>query len=154
MDFKTPASLKAEHEELHHLLIQATQLPGKTGEAAKAVAELMHPHFVKEEELALPPLGLLSMLASGNFSREMEQVIPLTDKLKNSLPEMLEEHRQIVAALEVLGRNAQAEDHPEVAIFAQKLKLHAQTEEEVMYPAAILVGEFVKMKAGRTTPES
>lgn len=114
----------------------------------------MHPHFVKEEELALPPLGLLSMLASGNFSREMEQVIPLTDKLKNSLPEMLEEHRQIVAALEVLGRNAQAEDHPEVAIFAQKLKLHAQTEEEVMYPAAILVGEFVKMKAGRTTPES
>jgi len=38
------------------MLRQATQLSGKTGEVAKTVAELMHPHFVKEEEYALPPL--------------------------------------------------------------------------------------------------
>lgn len=28
--------------------------------------------------------------------------------------------------------------------FAEKLKLHAQTEEEVLYPAAILLGEHLK----------
>ena len=29
--------------------------------------------------------------------------------------------------------------------FAEDLKLHAQTEEEVTYPAAILVGEYLPL---------
>jgi hypothetical protein len=32
------------------------------------------------------------------------------------------------------------------ARFAEKLMLHAKTEEEVLYPAAILVGEYLKLK--------
>jgi hypothetical protein len=51
MKFQIPPSLKAEHEELHGDLARATKSGGRTGEAAKAVAKLMHPHFVKEEEL-------------------------------------------------------------------------------------------------------
>jgi hypothetical protein len=35
---------------------------------------------------------------------------------------------------------------PEHARFAEKLMFHAQTEEEVLYPAAILVGEYLKVK--------
>lgn len=146
MNFKTPISLKKEHEELHGMLSNATQLSGKTGEAAKKVAELMHPHFVKEEEYALPPLGLLPLLSSGKLTDEMKQVLTMTDKLKAELPEMLAEHKQIVAALEVLVQHATAEHQPEVVEFAEKLMLHAQTEEEVSYPAAILIGEFIKLK--------
>jgi len=146
MEFKTPISLKEEHEELHTMLRKATQLPGKTGEAAKTVAELMHPHFVKEEEYALPPLGLLPLLSSGKLSEEMKQVLSMTDKLKTELPEMLAEHKQIVAALEVLVKYSTAEHHAEVAEFAEKLMLHAQTEEEVSYPTAILIGEYIKLK--------
>jgi hypothetical protein len=52
MKFQIPPSLKAEHEELHGELARATRAGGRTGEAAKAVAKLMHPHFVKEEEYA------------------------------------------------------------------------------------------------------
>ena len=151
MDLRIPFPLKAEHDELHLLLKQATQLPGKTGEAAKAVAALLHPHFVKEEEFALPPLGLLNQLAAGKFSQDMRQVVTLTDKLKHDLPAMLAEHQGIVAALEVLGQHAKTENHPEVTAFAEKLKLHAQTEEEVMYPAAILVGEYIKLRAAKET---
>jgi len=146
MEFKTPISLKKEHDELHDMLRKATQLSGKTGEAAKAVAELMHPHFLKEEEYALPPLGLLPQLSSGKLSEEMKQVLSMTDKLKTELPEMLIEHKQIVAALEVLVQHATAEHHPDVAEFAEKLMLHAQTEEEVSYPTAILIGEFLRVK--------
>ncbi|MBS4061638.1 MAG: hypothetical protein KG029_14660 [Bacteroidetes bacterium] len=146
MEFKTPISLKKEHEELHGMLNQATQLLGKTGEAAKTVAELMHPHFLKEEEYALPLLGLLPQLSSGKLTEEMKQVLPMTDKLKAELPEMLAEHKQIVAALEVLVKHATAEHHPEVAEFAEKLMLHAQTEEEVSYPTAILIGEYIRIK--------
>jgi hypothetical protein len=32
-----------------------------------------------------------------------------------------------------------------VARFAEKLRLHARTEEGVLYPAAILVGEYLKL---------
>lgn len=149
MEFKIPPPLKAEHEELHNMLRLATQLPAGTGEAARSVAKLMHPHFVKEEEYALPPLGLLPLLASGKFSEEMEQVLPLTEKLKVELPAMLAEHQQIVSALKVLLQHAKTENHPEVADFAEKLMLHAQTEEEVSYPAALLIGEYIKLRLGR-----
>ena len=45
-------------------------------------------------------------------------------------------------------QHASAEHHPEVAAFAEKLMLHAQTEEEVSYPTAILIGEYIKLKLG------
>ena len=57
MNFRVPQSLKSEHEELHSELARATTAGGKTGEAAKAVAEVLHNHFLKEEEFAHPPIG-------------------------------------------------------------------------------------------------
>ena len=50
MTFEIPEPLKAEHEELHAALVKATRAGGRTGEAARRVAELLHPHFVREEE--------------------------------------------------------------------------------------------------------
>jgi len=50
-----------------------------------------------------------------------------------------------VAALKKLTSAAAEEKLPEPARFAEKLILHAQTEEEVLYPAAILVGEYLKL---------
>jgi hypothetical protein len=56
-----------------------------------------------------------------------------------------------VKALDELGRAASAERQPEVSRFVEELKGHAQNEEQVLYPAAILVGEYLKLKfpAGR-----
>jgi hypothetical protein len=65
MDFEIPDPLKAEHEELHAELIAAIDSGGAVGDAAKAVADLLHPHFVKEEAYARPPPGLLGLLAKG-----------------------------------------------------------------------------------------
>jgi hypothetical protein len=141
-----PSALKAEHEKLHADLAAATTLDGKTGEAAKHVAEVLHEHFVREEEFALPPLALLGPLAEGRSTPDMQSVIALTDRLKAELPRMLDEHKTIVLALDELGRAAAAERHPDVSRFVEELKAHAQTEEQVLYPAAILVGEFLKVK--------
>ncbi|HEX2928673.1 MAG TPA: hypothetical protein VHV54_03100, partial [Candidatus Binatia bacterium] len=79
---KIPRPLKLEHEELHEALVQATKTGGKTGEAAKAVAKVLHHHFVKEEEFALPPIGLLSLLARGKIDKKMLGVLAMTDRLK------------------------------------------------------------------------
>ena len=146
MKFEIPRPLKVEHEELHDMLRKATKEPGELGHAAKAVAELMHPHFVKEEEYALPPLGLLRDLAQGKVTPDMKGVLVLTDKLKADLNQMLEEHKSIVAALAKLSAAAKKEDKMEYAEFADALVLHAQTEEEVSYPTAILIGEYVREK--------
>jgi hypothetical protein len=144
-----PVPLKLEHEELHAQLLAATKAGGQVGEAAKAVAQVLHEHFVKEEEFALPPLGLLSALARDQIDEEMKTVLPMTGRLKSELPRMLEEHKVVVAALENLKAAAAAANKPEHARFAEKLMLHARTEEEVLYPTAILIGEYVKLRTGR-----
>jgi hypothetical protein len=149
MELKIPQPLKLEHEELHAELVRATQVSGQVGEAAKAVAKVLHPHFVKEEEYALPPLGLLPLLVEGKVTPEMKDVLPLTERLKKELCQMLEEHKAIVAALDNLSEVAKGEKMAEYAHFAQRLILHAQTEEAVLYPAAILLGEYLKLKRSK-----
>lgn len=144
-----PAPLVAEHRELHAQLAAAAEAGGKTGAAAREVARLLHPHFAREEEFALPPLAALSMVARGERPERLSELLVLTDKMKAELPRMLEEHEKIVGALGRLGAAAQRENKPEFVEFADKLMLHAQTEEQVTYPAAILVGEYCKARGWR-----
>jgi hemerythrin-like domain-containing protein len=101
---------------------------------------------LKEEEYALPPLGLLPVLAEGRTSPEMKAAVEMTDRLKAELSHMLDEHKQIVTALEALTAAANSEGKEEHARFAEKLKQHARTEEVVLYPASILIGEYLKLK--------
>ncbi len=143
MKLEIPAPLQAEHEELHAALAAATKLPGAVGTAAREVARLMHPHFVREEEFALPPLDLLADVVRGALRSDMAEVLPMTRRLKAELPAMFAEHRRIVDALGKLIATAQAAGMPEVERFARSLVRHAQTEELVMYPAAILLGEHL-----------
>jgi hypothetical protein len=133
-----------EHHELHEELARATREPGPVGEAARGVAKVLHPHFVREEEFAMPPLGALAALARGEKVADAATVIAQARRVADELPQMLAEHRQIVVALERLQEAAIAAGKPEHAHFAEKLKLHAQTEEEVLYPAAILVGRALE----------
>lgn len=152
MRFTVPTSIKEEHDELHAELVTATKAAGRTGEAARTVAKLMHPHFVKEEEYALPPLGVLADLAQGVAVPEMLEVLTMTDKLKGDLRNMLDEHQAIIGALKGLVSAATEEKHPETADFARRLMHHALIEEQVMYPAALLVGEYIRLRlqpAGR-----
>jgi hypothetical protein len=148
MVFNIPQSLKAEHEELHAELAKAIQEGGQVGAAAKAVAKVLHGHFVKEEAYALPPLGLLAPLVQGRLPSETRKVLEMTEKLKASLGEMLEEHKTIVLALRDLAHAARREGKMEHAKFAEKLIQHAKTEEEIFYPVAILIGEYLKLKLG------
>ncbi len=144
MKLEIPLPLRQEHEELHERLREATQAGGEVGEAAKALARLMHPHFVKEDQFALPALGLLQKIAQGEATREMADVLALTNRLEAELPTMLAEHKVIVAALARLRDAAGRAGRADIVAFTQALTLHAQTEEQVMYPAALLVGRFVR----------
>jgi hypothetical protein len=143
---RIPESMRLEHEEIHEALVRATKAPGRIGEAARELASLLHPHFVREEQIALPPLGLLAPLARGEVTPEMREVLPMTDSLRAELPRMLEEHKAIRAATIRLAEVARAEGNADVARFAEQLAVHAQSEEDLFYPAAILVGDLVRTR--------
>lgn len=148
MNFEIPQPLQHEHAALHDRLRAATQAGGDVGEAARTLARLMHPHFVKEDQIALPPLGLLAALARGDSTQEMAGVLELTDRLRAELPQMLAEHQAIVTALAALRAAAERAGRGDIVAFAEALVEHARTEEEVMYPAALLVGEVVRQRLG------
>lgn len=147
MVLQIPTAMEAEHEELHDDLSKAIGLSGQTGEAAQKVASALHEHFKKEERIALPPLGLLMTLSKGDSSPDMEKAAQLAEQLEAELPTMLREHQRIVTALNELVEAARFEGHPDVIKFAERLKLHAETEEQVSYPAAILVGKYIRALA-------
>lgn len=142
-----PEAMQAEHHEIHERLVAATKLAGPVGVAARDLATVLHPHFQREEEIALPPLGLLAPLSRGEYDPEMRQVLPMTDSLKAELPRMLEEHAAIHAAALRMQKTATAAGNTEVANLADALALHAKSEEQLFYPAAILVGDVVRMRS-------
>lgn len=149
MDLKIPPSLKHEHGELRASLEMATHAAGKSGEAAREVARLMTPHFTREEDFALPPLDALTVIAGRGMPEDPAAVIAKTDRLRAELADMLKEHKAIARSLEALYDAATADDRPELARFARKLLLHAQMEEQIYYPASLVIGEYLKLRMGK-----
>ena len=86
-----PKSVQAEHEEIHATLSDATKAPGRVGIAAKELATVLHPHFVREEQIALPPLGLVAVLADRRQLpvAVISKALSMTDSLRSELPQML-----------------------------------------------------------------
>lgn len=116
MRIQMPASLRLEHDELNQLLAAWKHEPGRLGDEIRRVARLLEPHARKEEAFAMPALGLIARLARGEVHPDMAQVFPHTD-----------------------WRRLDCID------FGERLMNHLRTEEEVLYPAAILVGEYLRL---------
>lgn len=86
-----PSSVRAEHETIQAALADAVKAPGRVGVAARALDAILEPHFAREEEIALPPLGLLAPLASGTRPPGASDILSMTDALRAELPAMLAE---------------------------------------------------------------
>ena len=149
MELKIPPSLKHEHGEMRASLETAAKATGKSGDAAREVARLLLPHFKKEEEYALPPLDALAVLAGGSVPEDPAAIIAQADRLRHELPDMLREPQAIAKALEDLYETATGDARPELARFARKLLLHAQMEEQIYYPATLVIGDHLKLRAGK-----
>ena len=146
---KIPEALEFDHRELREHLDKAVAAPGRTGEAAREVVKVLQPHILLEAEFAMPPLTILPRLARGDVTPDMARFIDKTDAFKAALPRMLDEHKLIVEALRTLLQAATAEQQPGSAQFARKMIMHVQMEEEVLYPTAILVGEYLRLRMGK-----
>ena len=150
--FAVPEPLRLQHDEMRQELARAVAEGGGTGRAAEAVIEALRPHVAKEEDFGLPALGLLRHLVAGRVAPVMRGVTVMTDRLKVQYEQMLRDHEAIVTAVNDLAEAAKQERKLEYVAFSRKLLLHMQTEEEVLYPAAILVGEYLILKLGEPGP--
>jgi len=121
--FQIPKSMEMEHEAVHSHLSELTKAGDRIGEAAQKLASVLDPHFQKENQDALPPLGLLVQLAEGKFDCGMTAVLSMTDRLQADMPNMLAEHRGIRAATSQLRDAATSENRSEGVKFADELGL-------------------------------
>lgn len=141
-----PLPMQIEHEEIHAHLEAATEAPGPVGAAARELVGVLAPHFERENQIALPPLGLLAALAHGEAIPDEVQAhaLAMTDSLRAELPGMLEEHVRIAASAKKLEQAAREHGDADVEALARELQVHARMEEEVNYPAAVLVGMLLR----------
>jgi hypothetical protein len=88
----------------------------------------------------------LPRLARGQVTPDMAEVLPLIARLKEEMPLMIEEHRAILGAVRAFALAAESDGDEKCIRLAAELTVHAQLEEEVLYPTALLDGEYVKSK--------
>ena len=131
---RIPAQMAAEHEALHRELANLIAAGGRTGDAAGKVENVLTPHFEEENRFALPPLGLLPALASGQATETMRPAIEMARHVRQNLERFASEHAAITRALDDLEMAAKAERRSGALGFAADLRAHAQHEEEVLYP--------------------
>ena len=142
-ELKMPDSLRKRHEAFHAEFIEATKDEGKVGDAARALEKLATAHFAKAKDV-FPPLGLLPRLAEGKVTPEMREAVEIAEKLRASLPQIRRDHQELIAGLKKLGEAAKVVGKTDYVRFVEKLTLHIQEEEEVLYPTVLLVGDSVK----------
>ena len=143
---RMPESLRTRHEAFHAEFVKATKETGKVGEAARAMEKLATAHFAKAKD-AFAPLSLLPRLVDGKLTaEEMAEALELAEKLKDGLPQIRRDHAALVAGLKTLSEAAREDGKTDYARFGERLTLHIREEEEVLYPAVLLVGEHLKSR--------
>jgi hypothetical protein len=142
---KVPNALKSGHEALYAGLRRAMREPGATGECARNLMQIMDGHMMREEKFALRPLGLLKALSRGETPADLAEAIAIVEGFKREMPQMMDEHRQIADLLRRFAKEAEAAGKPEYVQLAEDLVVHAQIEEDVLYPTAILVGAYAAL---------
>jgi hypothetical protein len=140
---KVSESLAKEHDELFHELRNVVERGDAIGKTANGLLTALEPHFEKENETAMPLLGVLEPLSKGGPTHRTE-VVRLYDELASEYPRMLKEHARIRNLIGSVRRVASKKKDADVPALMRALEHHAAVEEEILYPAALLAGFIVK----------
>jgi hypothetical protein len=145
-----PQSSRVEHDDIISYLEAAAQQQRRpqVAEAARKALDVMRPHFAREADYVLPPLGLLPALAEGQVRPEMRGAIAMADRVKAEQDQLYEEHVRITGVLNDLIAAAEGERDRGLVAMARQAALHSLHEVEVLYPTVILIGDRLREKLG------
>lgn len=144
MKLKVPKSVIHGHANLVLEMNEVISIDGRIGEKARQLRDTMVPHFKKEEEYALPPLGLLLAFTEQNWEINSEEAIKMAESLESRLSEMKDDHKAIIEVVNQLKAIGEEEGNFIVKMFVKDITLHMELEDEVLYPATILIGNYLK----------
>ncbi len=142
-----PSSIQITHVLLLEQIHKMTLYKDSSGRVAIKIEDMMKHHFTEEENYILPTLGLLPLLANGQIPQQYDDVILLSEKAKSLMDHMSAEHQLITAYIKELKDVSNNDNLSEIIDFENQVSKHAISEEEVLFPAAILVGEYLKLKS-------
>ena len=143
---KIPGAVKEEYEDLYERLNAAARVRGEIGRTAMAAFRQLQPHYLKDQEYALPPLKLLPTVAAGNVTGEIDRIQTMCSRLKRQLPSLVEENDTIIGELERLADAATTEGKPEYRDLARQLIRFLEHEKRILYPASVLIGEYIRAR--------
>jgi hypothetical protein len=146
--FELPEALQLSHTQLSAALAKASSVGGRTKAAAEAIPQILEPHLQHEEAKVLRILGLLGPLAAGKFDPTKIECIPECEELETNESALGLEHRALTAAGEKLLVTAREEGADQVVEFAERLLLRIRLDEEVFYPAALLIRHYLNSPGG------
>jgi hypothetical protein len=140
----SPSALHHEFQEIQIGLDGMTEVPGMLGRTTHRLINLLETHFLRQEALVLPLLGLLAPLSRGAISREMSAMVPVADRLRREMPRMLDELMAIARAFDEVATLARLAGRPELARITRQVQTYVLLREQVIYPAALMAGEAVR----------
>lgn len=144
MKLQVPKSVVHGHANLILEMNEIISMGGRVGNKASQLRDTMVPHFKKEEEYALPPLGLLLAFSEQNWEINSEEAIKMAENLELRLSEMKDDHQDIIVVVNELTAIGEEEGNFIVKMFVKNIILHMELEDEVLYPATILIGNYLK----------
>lgn len=143
-----PKALLLGHDEARAELVRATEMRGSVGDAAGKVARLCLPHFEHEEKSLFPILSILPEVAAGIVRPEMAEILPMISSFRAWHETADEQHRSIANAIHGMLVAAYREDNREIIEFGYCLRVHERLEDDVIYPTALMIGNYVQDRLG------
>jgi iron-sulfur cluster repair protein YtfE (RIC family) len=138
-----PGSLMKQHE---YLLSKAKSFSVNNDSIAKELYEVIEYHFSEEEQYLFPVLGILPELAAGNIPEKTDSIVAFAEKFKTNSAKLLAEHQMITKLIGEYRLKSKLNDTA-LIIFEKELLEHARFEEEIYFPAAVVIGDYLKLKS-------
>ena len=144
-----PQSVRYEHNNVIDRLTKEAAKPGVAAAVAQRLLVFLKAHFAKEEDFVFPPLGLLDQIAAGEMPSESvaKAAIDMATRTKAAKDELEQEHVQIFSMADELIQAATRAAEPDLRAFASDVAAHSLQETEILQPATIMIGEYLKAKS-------
>jgi hypothetical protein len=146
----TPPVIVTKHQHLRDALARATADRGAVGDVARNLERALSSHLKYDEDVVMPPLGLLRPLIDGAEAADPTRVAALAARIEREWPQRQAEHRIILDGAKRLKDAAAREGKRESADLSDLLWTHAVIDDQVLYPASILVARYLASKRGRS----
>jgi hypothetical protein len=102
--------------------------------------------MLRNENILLPPLTLMPLMAEVDAAQSMRWALPLIDRIRYQQPQNFREQQKIALQLNALTTAAQEANDPEAVDVAKRIAATILEDDEVIQPTLLLIGQHLRAK--------